>query len=197
MVTRVKICGITRFDDAIAALESGAHAIGFVFDPASPRFVGDDADLLEKCCGLPWISKVAVFGELPPRIPESARLCDTLQWVAGERPDGLSVGIRAVRLREGADLDPCDDADAVLLDAYHASKFGGTGEQVDWQKASQIVAAESRPVILAGGLEPSNVADAVRAVRPFGVDVSSGVEASPGVKDPKLVRAFCRAVQAG
>ncbi|MBW2688456.1 MAG: phosphoribosylanthranilate isomerase [Deltaproteobacteria bacterium] len=201
---RVKICGITNIGDARHASVCGADALGFVFYPGSPRFVNPDmarriiADLP------PLVTTVGLFVNEPPaRIREMVEFCglDTVQLHGDEEPDQCSYPpcrvIKALRLREQMEnsIFASYHVSALLLDAYVADRFGGTGQQCNWEQAA-LIATQQR-VILAGGLNPENVVEAVRQVRPYGVDVSSGVEKEPGQKDPDKVASFiCRAKEA-
>jgi phosphoribosylanthranilate isomerase len=196
---RVKICGITNIEDARYASACGADALGFVFYPGSPRFI--DPDLARRIIAElpPLVTVVGLFvNEAPARIRELVDLCglDTVQLHGDEKPEYCNYPpcrvIKALRLKnqmpEG--LFASYPVSALLLDAYVPEQFGGTGQRCDWQQAA-TVAAQHR-VILAGGLNPENVAEAVRQVRPYGVDVSSGVEKKPGKKDPDKVARFIR-----
>ena len=203
-VPRVKICGITNIGDARHASACGADALGFVFYPGSPRFVNPDmarriiADLP------PLVTTVGLFVNEPPaRIREMVEFCglDTVQLHGDEEPDQCSYPpcrvIKALRLKEHMERSVFTSYQvaALLLDAYVPDRFGGTGQQCNWEQAA-LIAAQQR-VILAGGLNPENVVEAVRQVRPYGVDVSSGVEKEPGQKDPEKVASFiCRAKEA-
>ena len=196
---RVKICGITNLEDACHAAACGADALGLVFYPGSPRFI--EPELARRIIAElpPLVTTVGLFvNESPVRIREVVALCglDTVQLHGDERPDQCSYPpcrvIKALRLH-----DRMEDGvyagyrvAALLLDAYVPQQFGGTGQRCDWQRAA-VIAARHR-VILAGGLNPENVAEAVRQVHPYGVDVSSGVEAQPGKKDPLKVARFIR-----
>ncbi len=196
-VPRVKICGITNIEDARHATSCGADALGFVFYPGSPRFVDPDtargiiADLP------PLLTAVGLFvNEDPARIHEMVEFCglSTVQLHGDEEPDQCNYPpcrvIKALRLQGAmeSDLFAAYQVSALLLDAYVSDQFGGTGQRCDWSQAAEI-AAQHR-VILAGGLNPENVAEAVRHVHPYGVDVSSGVEYKPGQKDPEKVAKF-------
>lgn len=186
-MTWVKICGLTRRQDVEAALHAGADALGFVMEPTSPRFVGFETTLHR--LAPEGIDAVAVFGEY-----RAESNLDGFRWaqcIAGEPP---IPAIRTVRLSEGWTMPSGEGP--ILLDAFDPESFGGTGRQVDWEAAAEIVQATNRRVILAGGLTPENVGQAIAVVRPHGVDVSSGVEASPGVKDAGKVREFIAAVRA-
>lgn len=193
----VKICGITNLEDARFAASVGANAVGFVFHKGSDRYVSPDrvraiSDRLPQ-----HLTKVGVFVNADRKtIIETARAAglSAVQLVGDEGPDDLygfewSV-IKVFRMRPGADVDSLKPfvVDAILLDAYKEGAYGGTGKTFDWNLALQ--AKQYGRIILAGGLTPDNVGAAVRFVRPYGVDVSSGVEARPGKKDPGLVREF-------
>ncbi len=200
---RVKICGITRVGDARLAAELGADAIGFVFWLRSPRRV--DADEARRICEAlpPFVTRVGVFVDAGPdevrRVTDHVGL-DAVQ-LHGDEPIEPYEGTHA-RLIKAMALDD-DGALAVarglpagvtpLVDAADRERRGGTGQLANWRLAATLAAG--RPVILAGGLTDGNVAQAVQDVRPWAVDVSSGVEAAPGVKDPDKLRAFFRAVR--
>ena len=201
-VPRVKICGITNPEDAYHASVCGADALGFVFYAGSPRFV--DPDLVRQIIAdlPPFVTTVGLFvNEAPARIREMVDFCglDTVQLHGDEQPDQChyppSRAIKAVRLKERDDHSAFSayQVSALLLDAYVPDHFGGTGHRCDWAQAA-LIAAQQR-VILAGGLNPENVAEAVRQVHPYGVDVSSGVEKKPGQKDPEKVARFIRAAK--
>jgi phosphoribosylanthranilate isomerase len=199
----VKICGITSPADGLMAVEAGADALGLVFYPRSPRH-------------LSLAAAAAIAKELPPHIvrvglfvnaPEHEVLhaivecgLTLLQFHGDEPPDycvqfGL-MSMKAFRVRDAASLEalPSYPTDAWLLDACVPNALGGTGETFNWELAVQARQL-GRPIFLAGGLTPENVAQAVRQVQPYAVDVSSGVEASPGRKDPAKVRAFVQAAK--
>jgi phosphoribosylanthranilate isomerase len=186
-MTWAKICGLTRPEDVEAALAAGADALGFVMEPTSPRFVGFGTTLHH--LAPEGIDAVAVFGAY-----RGEANLDGFRWaqcITGEPP---IPAIRTLRLGEGWTMPPGDGP--ILIDAFDPDSFGGMGRRVDWEAAAEIVQATNRRVILAGGLTPENVAQAIAVVRPYGVDVSSGVEASPGVKDAGKVREFIAAVRA-
>jgi len=202
MWVRVKICGITNEADAQVAVAAGADALGFVFVPGTPRWITvvQAATVIR---GLPpFVARVGLFVDAPPAwIHEVAGAVglDTVQLHGEETPDvcrtfwGALKVLKAFRVRGPETLARLPDyeqvVDAFLLDAFVPGVAGGTGATFDW---SQAVAAQAlgRPVILAGGLTPDNVAEAIRRVQPFAVDVSSGVEASPGRKDAEKIRRF-------
>jgi phosphoribosylanthranilate isomerase len=198
MAVRVKICGITRLPDLHAACEAGADALGFVFYEKSPRHVSiaNAAGLLRELP--PFVQSVGLFVNAGPAFIESvlqAVPLDLLQFHGDETPaDCARFGrpyIKAVRVNRDTDLLKCaadfDTARGLLLDAWVAGVPGGTGERFDW---NLIPPDLPKPVILSGGLTPDNVAEAVQRVRPWAVDVSSGVEVSKGVKDVHLIAQF-------
>ena len=200
--TRVKICGITRPEHAKAAAGAGADAIGLVFYEPSPRYV-TRARAREVCAALPpLVSVVGVFVNPGPRDIETVvedLPVDLLQF-HGEEPPELCAGagrpyVKAVRVRTRDDIveaaDRYFDARALLLDAHHDTLWGGTGSQFDWSVVPDDV---GRPIVLAGGLTPENVAGAIRLVRPFAVDVSGGVESAPGEKDVQSMERFMKEV---
>ena len=200
---RVKICGITRPEDALAAAEAGADAIGLVFAP-SPRRVTPEQAAAILAALPPFVTPVALFVDEPPerirRIVQPLGI-RTVQLHGDESPAvalelrDLCV-IKAFRIGAEADLAPLAGypAAACLLDSQVAGRRGGTGVAFDWRLAAQ--AARHSRIILAGGLRPENVAEAIRLVRPYGVDTSSGVESEPGRKDSAKVRAFVEAARA-
>ena len=203
MQSRVKICGLTSVADALAAAEAGADMIGLMFYEASPRQV-TLAQAAEISRALPpFVLRVGVFvnpeAALVTRAMAECNL-NLLQFHGDESSDfctqfGL-MNMKAFRIRDEASLTPLAEyqTDAFLLDAYSKAGLGGTGEKFNWDLA---VAAQKfgKPIFLAGGLTPENVAAAVTQVRPFAVDVSSGVESAPGKKDAAKVRAFIEAVR--
>ena len=200
--TRIKICGLTRVGDALAAVEAGADALGFVFVPGTPRFVtpAQAAAIVRELP--PFVAKVGLFVNAEAGVVHdtvAAAGLDTVQLHGEETPEfaaalrGPLKVLKAFRIRDAgsvAQVPPYRDAvDAFLLDAFVAGAHGGTGAKFDWSLA--LPAKElGRPVILAGGLTPENAAEAVRQVRPFALDVSSGVESAPGHKDAEKVRRF-------
>jgi len=198
MAVRVKICGITRLQDLHAACEAGADALGFVFYEKSPRHVSiATATALVRELP-PFVQSVGLFVNAEPAFIEAvlqAVPLDLLQFHGDETPaDCMRHGrpyIKAVRVTPSTDLLKCaadfETARGLLLDAYVPGVPGGTGERFDW---SLIPPDLPKPVILSGGLTPANVADAVAQVRPWAVDVSSGVEAAKGIKDPHHVAQF-------
>ncbi len=202
MRVRVKICGITRREDARLAVELGADALGFVFWPDSPRAMTSDR-AREIVLSLPAsVTKVGVFVDpLPDDVAwlvESIGL-DTVQLHGGEAVERFEfIGValvKAVRLESDQDVERAADLPEFvtpLVDAADRSRPGGTGRLADWRRAALLAAR--RPIMLAGGLVASNVADAIRTVRPWAVDVSSGVERYPGIKDAERMTQFFQAV---
>lgn len=198
-MVKVKICGITNVEDALHAAGCGADALGFVFYDRSPRCLspGGARQIIAELP--PFVTAVGLFvNETPERIRQVADFCglDIVQLHGDEGPADCASAprrvVKALRVKETASLDghAAYAVSALLLDAWVAGAYGGTGERFNWELAAAV--ARQRPVILAGGLTAENVAAAVRTVRPYGVDVSSGVEASPGRKDPAKVAAFIR-----
>jgi phosphoribosylanthranilate isomerase len=195
-MTRVKICGLTRVEDMEFAVAEGADAVGLVFEPASRRFVKDPAPLL--AAATPFVVVVGVFGKTHVHAP-----FDRLQAVQGAEWEHVPIcphrRIRAVRVKPGDSLSSAlegpEGFEGLLLDAFSETAYGGTGKTVNWDLAAEIVAASRLPVILAGGLTPENVAEAIAKVKPYGVDVSSGVESAPGQKDRSKVRDFIQAAR--
>jgi phosphoribosylanthranilate isomerase len=203
MRTRVKICGITRIEDATAAARAGADAIGLVFEPKSPRYVKPDQAQAIMRALPPFVTVVGLFVNAAPDTVETVlnRVpLDLLQFHGDETPEQCRryhrPYIKAIHMR--ADVNLHDqahryaDAEGLLLDTAAANVAGGSGQTFDW---SLVPADPGKPVILAGGLTPENVAEAVRKVRPFAVDVSSGVEQSKGIKDAQKISAFIEAVR--
>lgn len=196
-MVRVKICGITNLDDALAAVGCGADALGFVFWAGSQRHISAAvaAEIVKELP--PFITTVGVFvNETRSRIDDilaEVPLC-AVQLHGDETPEfcsGFDVKvIKAVRVRDKGDIEALSDYDvsAFLLDSYREGFSGGTGVTFDWSLATG--AKMLGPVIVSGGLTPDNVAEAVRVVRPYGVDVSSGVEKSPGRKDSSAICSF-------
>lgn len=202
MRTRVKICGFTRVDDAVAAAKLGVDAIGLVFYSASPRHVSiTQAQAIVRA--LPAFTTVVglfvdehetMIRDILAQVP-----LDCLQFHGDEPPAACRLYgrpyLKALRIKPGMDVAELaasyHDATGLLLDAYHDGAKGGTGQCFDWDL---IPAQLPLPVILAGGLEPGNVETALTAVRPYALDVSSGVESAKGVKDPAKMAAFITAV---
>ncbi|WP_028304098.1 phosphoribosylanthranilate isomerase [Oceanospirillum maris] len=198
--TRVKICGITRIEDALEAIKAGADALGFVFYKPSPRYITPEraADIIRQLP--PFVTTVALFVNEPEediyRILSTTR-CDLLQFHGDESPDFCESfnrpWIKALRVKDAKTLSEqllqYTGARALLLDSYRAGVPGGTGETFNWEL---IPSHPPRPIILAGGLTPDNISTAVQQLQPYGVDVSGGVEAQKGIKDPVKIHAFIR-----
>jgi phosphoribosylanthranilate isomerase len=200
--TRVKICGITRPGDARAAAEAGADAIGLVFYPKSPRYLSAEKAVEIRDALPPFVQSVALFVD-----PDAAQVAQVigrvhpamLQFHGDEAPDfcaqfGLPY-VKACRVRDGVDplayLKRYARAAAWLLDSF-VPEYGGVGESFDW---SLVPSQRERPLILSGGLDRGNVARAIKAVRPWGIDVSSGVESAKGIKDAGKMSAFVAEVR--
>ncbi|MBA4374450.1 MAG: phosphoribosylanthranilate isomerase [Thermodesulfovibrio sp.] len=200
-MVKVKICGITNYDDAAAAVDAGADALGFVFFRESPRYVSaEDAGRIIRRLP-PFVATVGVFvNEAASAIEETASIAGltVVQLHGEESPDicqSLSVSRRAVKAFRVRSLDSLDEfgqykdhVSAFLLDTYSSGAYGGTGQVFNWDIA--LEAKQYGRIILAGGLTPENVGEAVRHVRPYAVDVSSGVEAGRGKKDHLRMKQF-------
>ncbi len=193
----VKICGITRLEDADAAVAAGAAAIGFICWPKSPRFIDPHRARDIAATLPPFVTAVGVF--VNQSLDEVNRVASLVRLGAAqlhgdETPDFASKVscpvIKAVTV--GGDMGAWPSTVRLLLDVHDPVARGGTGRTIDWTAAAGIAA--QREILLAGGLTPDNVADAVSRVRPFGIDVSSGVERAPGIKDPQRLRALFEAV---
>ena len=203
MTTVVKICGVTRVEHALAAAHHGAHAIGLVFYELSPRYVDPDTAARIVRALPPFVTPVGLFVDAPEdevrRISRTAGI-QLIQFHGSETPALCArIGLpymKAVRVRPGVDLlqyaRDFESAQALLLDAYQEGLHGGTGATFDW---ALIPPSLPLPIVLSGGLNPDNVNAAVRAVRPWAVDVSSGVEASKGIKDEAKIAAFIQGVR--
>jgi phosphoribosylanthranilate isomerase len=204
MSTRVKICGIRRLEDARLAADLGAAALGLVFWPESPRFVDPYRALTIVRALPPFVATVGVFVDQPLAYVEGvAQLLNlsAVQLHGNELPRDYPTGHRVIKavpmtdaFQPAAALAAVPARATVLLDAHDPVRRGGTGRTIDWSRAEE--AARLRPVILSGGLNAENVGPAIAAVRPYAVDVSSGVESAPGVKDAARLRAFFTAVNA-
>ncbi len=204
MGVKVKICGITNLDDALAAIDSGADAIGFVFFEKSPRWISyRNAELIIKKLP-PFVTTIGVFvNQSPVQIKEivSNIKIDALQVYEQEiakLSDFSRQIIKVIRIKSLQSLDPLinfkDNVSAFLLDAYSPDSLGGTGKVFNWDIA--VEAKKFGRIILAGGLNPENISEAIRYVRPYGVDVSGGVEAEKGKKDLKKLKLFIERAKA-
>lgn len=203
MRTRVKMCGMTRYADVQVAVEAGADALGIVFYSNSPRAVSvRQAEEAVKNIP-PFVSKIALFVNPDPnevfdvldRLP-----IDAIQFHGDEPPDFCRQFdrpyIKAIRVRPDTDFNSIEnayaDASALLLDAYDADQYGGTGQPFNWNLLPDQC---KLPIVLAGGLNAANVTQAIEQTRPYAVDVSSGIEASKGIKDPEKIIAFMNEVK--
>ncbi len=197
--TRIKICGITSPEAARAAARAGADAIGLVFAPASPRFLEPDHARRIAECLPPFVTVVRVYDAIPSPDPALAAGRPWCQLHGAVDAAALGELARTRRIVRGFPFEPgavdrwdAESAvDALLIDGSP----GGEGASFDHAALAAMMDRITKPVILAGGLNPENVGAAIRTVRPFAVDVSSGVESAPGRKDPELVHAFCAAVR--
>ena len=199
--TRIKICGITRPADGVAAAHAGADAIGLVFYPPSPRFLSVERAREIRDALPPFVQAVALFVN-----PDAAQVAQVIGRVHpamlqfhGDEPPGFCAQfglpyVKACRVKKGVPaleyLRPFSGAAAWLFDS-HVPEYGGVGESFDWS----LVPPSDKPVILSGGLSASNVAAAIRQLRPWGVDVSSGVESAKGIKDTARIAAFITEVR--
>lgn len=198
-MVRVKICGITSVEDALMAVAAGADALGFIFHDRSPRHVSQEQAAALVRAVPPFVQTVGLFVNAEAsRVAAVADFCrlDLIQLHGDESPEYCSRLqrriIKAFRVKDSSSLQGIQDyrVAGYLLDAYNPGSFGGTGMTFNWEYTR--LPASCGPLILAGGLTPANVAEAVATVAPHAVDVSSGVEVSPGKKDPEKVREFIR-----
>jgi phosphoribosylanthranilate isomerase len=206
MSVRIKICGLTNLDDARAAVDAGADALGFIFFPGSPRYITPAAAAHIIAQLPPFVSTVGVFVDEPAvSLQETANAVgiNAIQLHGNESPDYCDSiprdrfrVIKAFRVKDQSSLASLKDfrASTFLLDSYVPGQLGGTGAKFNWDLAIQA-SRFGTPIILAGGLVPENIRDAVAKVTPYGVDVSSGVESAPGKKDHNKVRAFIAAAR--
>lgn len=198
MRTRVKICGITRLEDAIAVVEQGADAMGLVFYPPSPRNIEVDQASRIVAQIPPFITVVGLFVNAEKSFIED--VCDRVKidliQFHGDENEAFCRQfsrpyIKAIRMKEGVDiqdsLDDFNSARAILVDSYKKGIPGGTGETFNWERIPKDLAHK---IILAGGLKPENVVDAIKTVGPYAVDVSGGVEQQPGIKDVDKIKKF-------
>jgi phosphoribosylanthranilate isomerase len=196
-VIRIKICGLCDLESATGAVEAGADLIGFHFCDSDRRVSPEDARaIIDELSVRPRI--VGVFIDEDPA--EVRRIGDYLDLdmvqLHGSEPPGFEAGrpaMKVLKIRDGQVPDAGDWPDPIMLDSWSADQRGGTGQAWDWDLARPLL--EARRVFIAGGLRPGNVGKVVSGFRPYGVDVSSGVEARPRVKDPEKMRAFVRAVR--
>ncbi|WP_414728541.1 phosphoribosylanthranilate isomerase [Zhongshania aliphaticivorans] len=200
--TRVKICGITRAEDAAAAIRAGADALGFVFYAKSPRSVSA-AQAAELMAGLPvFVSKVGLFVNADAEeVRQVLAVCelDLLQFHGDETPaycaSFAKPYMKAIRMRDGVDvaeaMQAYASASAILLDSYKPGVPGGTGESFDW---ARFPTNSERPLLLAGGLRPDNAGAAIASCKPYALDVSGGVESAPGIKCGHAMTRFIEAV---
>jgi phosphoribosylanthranilate isomerase len=205
MATRVKICGITTWEDARLSIDLGASALGFNFYPPSPRAISPSHawSIIRRLP--PFVEAVGVFVNWPPLVVDAlarALRLGSVQLHGAESPEEVGQLVRkhrvikAVQVRRGfrvASLARYSAADAILLDGFARGLHGGTGRTLDW-KLGQAAGRYGR-IILAGGLAPENIAEAIRVAQPYAVDVASGVEAQPGRKDPARLRALFASVE--
>ena len=203
MSVKVKICGITNVEDAQAAVAAGADLLGFVFAEESPRRVTVEQAAEIARVVPPFVLRVGLFVNAPPELVMEAMMrcgLQLLQFHGDETPEYCrqfgAMSMKAFRVKDADSLRALPDypTDAWLLDAFVPGQRGGTGHSFNWDLAIEAMKL-GKPVFLAGGLTPENVADAVRKVQPYGVDVSSGVESAPGKKDHAKVRAFIEAAK--
>jgi len=195
LIVKVKICGITNYEDAAAAVDMGADLLGFNFYPKSPRFITSEkaGEIISKLPGFIDIAGVFVNASLE-QIRETIDLCQ-LNWVqlhGDEDPEFcnsfLSLNVKtmkALRVKDQSDIQQAENyfTDAILLDAFHPEKYGGTGLTFDWN----IVGHINKRIFLAGGINPDNAPDAIK-LGVYGIDVCSGIEAEPGKKDERLMK---------
>lgn len=202
-MTKIKICGLTSVADADVAAELAVDAVGLVFYPPSPRNVEIDAAIAIARRLPPFTSIVGLFVDAEPAFVAAvlAELSlDVLQFHGAESEaycqDFGRRYMKAIRMKPGVDplaaIDQYPSASAILLDAYQAGVAGGTGTQFDWRRVPQ---SSAKPIILAGGLDANNIADAIAQTQVYGVDVSGGVEQSKGVKSAQKMRDFVSAVR--
>ena len=208
MAVQIKICGITTLEDGLAALRSGADLLGFNFYPPSPRCLSPQAcgRLVSelRACDLQFLA-VGIFVNHTARYIEQilARCELDLAQLSGDEPPATLAALGSRAFKALRPPDSCilqaelqryparQAAPAYLIDAYHPGEYGGTGLAADWGQAADL--AKQQPILMAGGLKPENVSAAIRRVQPWGVDVASGVERSPGRKDPEKMSAFVQA----
>ena len=209
--TRIKICGITSLEDAFLAIDAGADALGFIFAPGTPRYVGDRTDIEEILQAIPpFVERVGVCMDISAAASLRGRSIDAIQLyfpvACGEEllKTASFIGkhlLPAFRIRGEESFPEIEYAishfqpSAILLDAFHPGSPGGSGMVFNWELAREAKVRFNTPVALAGGLTPDNVAQAVRSVNPYAVDVSSGVESAPGIKDRYKIQSFIEQVR--
>lgn len=203
MSVRIKICGITNLDDALLSAKLGADALGYIFYKKSPRYISpkDAKSIIQKLP--PFVSSVGVFvNESLDSVIETARDCSltAVQLSGDETQDFLMSlpfqAIKAIRVKDSLSLGVIrfyNPGAALLLDSFVPGAYGGTGTSFDWQLVKEYL--NDYHIIIAGGLRPNNVSNMVRELRPYGVDVSSGVEQAPGKKDPEKLKSFVRNIK--
>lgn len=201
-MTKIKICGITNFEDAAKSLDCGADALGFIFYEKSKRYISPpEAQKIIKELP-PFVTKVAVFVDCPFRqiIKITSELfINAIQLHGSETPEFCSKFsypvIKALRIKDSIDIQQVDSfaTQTILFDTYSESDYGGTGKSFNWKVLEKL--NTDKKIILSGGLNPGNIEKAITTVRPYGVDVSSGVEKSPGIKDHKKIKKFIEAVK--
>ena len=202
-MTKIKICGIKTVNDAVAAMDAGADLLGFNFYPKSPRYIdpGQCRDIMAVMRKYAQLTYVGVFVNASlAEIQATMETCAlTLAQLHGEETPAMLNALygKAFKAFRGVPLVLNgflrESAPAFLVDASVKGTYGGTGVRADWSGAAQL--AKEYPILLAGGLTPENVANAIQHVKPWGVDVASGVESAPGVKDVSKIRAFVQAVK--
>lgn len=204
-MTKVKVCGITNSEDALCAVRLGASALGFIFYEKSPRFITprEAGEVIRQIP--PFVTKVGVFVNAEATSLREAKEIagfDVYQFHGDETPEFCATFgedyIKVIRVKNAGSLDAINlyDTDAFLFDTYSPDAYGGTGENFSWDVLARRK-LEDKFVILSGGLNPDNVRDAISAVDPYAVDVSSGVESSPGIKDHTKLERFMEAVSDG
>lgn len=204
MRTRIKICGLTGLEDLHAAVAAGADAVGLVMVPASPRFIALQHAAMMRAQLPPFVQLVVLLMDAEPSWQQEVITTlqpDLVQFHGTETPEQCAAAqrpyVKAIAMGDGGvDLAQCAaryaDAAGLLLDGHGAGEMGGSGQRFDWRAANATI---GKPLILAGGLNPGNVAQAVTTARPYGVDVSSGVESAPGVKDHRKIQQFIEEVR--
>ena len=198
---RVKVCGITNKDDAIECVKAGAHALGFIFFEKSPRYIPPERAREIILSLPPFVNKVGVFVNEDSKTIRHIKEYCLLDYIQLHGDEGIDICdlfqgrvIKAFRLKDELKFIEIEQylphVQGILLDTWSKTQYGGTGETFNWELAKKAKNFFKVPLILAGGLSPKNIQDAIYEVRPFGVDVSSGLEKAPGVKDYDLIREF-------